>query len=314
MKPELASLPVFHYRIHGLLIQSQLDLHVDVPNVAPGLQSDKPDVFIYNNPPSNDWISGDNVSQFAYFKYDNSRNFYCEVPDLGRIWAHSGTAIHVQALAGARISDLAAYILGTGIGAILHQRQTLVLHGNAISVNGNTLLCLGDSGAGKSTLSAALVQLKGQLLADDVVSIGDNGVVQPGLPRIKLWQHSLSLLTMTPQGLERVLHKENKYIWPQHTSLSVQTPVNTIAILSNVPEKELEFVELKGPFKLLAILRHVYRPEFMNKISTSAVMLNKIVSIFGQTRVIGVNRDINKTNPLQFAQMLVEQVEKDTQK
>ena len=97
--------------------------------------------------------------------------------------------------------DLRTFLLGSAVGALLIQRGTLVLHGNALERDGQSIVCLGHSGAGKSTLAYALMLQGWRLLADDLVAITPSGQVLSGIPRIKLWHDAVKAFGLDPDAL-----------------------------------------------------------------------------------------------------------------
>ena len=108
--------------------------------------------------------------------------------------------------------DLRTFLLGSAVGALLIQRGMLVLHGNALVKDGQAIVCLGHSGAGKSTLAYALMQQGWRLLADDLVAIAPDGLVLPGLPRIKLWEDAAVAFGLEPETLIPIRQGIRKYL------------------------------------------------------------------------------------------------------
>jgi hypothetical protein len=113
---------------------------------------------------------------------------------------------------GVSDQDIRTFLLGSAVGALLIQRGMLVLHGNALEKDGQAIVCLGHSGAGKSTLAYALLQQGWRLLADDLVALSADGLVLPGIPRIKLWHDAARAFGLDPdqlppirQGMHKVL-------------------------------------------------------------------------------------------------------------
>ncbi len=114
--------------------------------------------------------------------------------------------------AGVSDQDLRTFLLGSAMGALLIQRGLLVLHGNALEKNGQAIVCLGHAGAGKSTLAYALLQQGWRLLADDLVTISPDGLVLPGIPRIKLWQDAARAFGLDPDQLPPIRQGIHKYL------------------------------------------------------------------------------------------------------
>ena len=119
-------------------------------------------------------------------------------------WSRSGSEVSDQ--------DLRTFLLGSAVGALLIQRGILVLHGNALVKDGQAIVCLGHSGAGKSTLAYELMRQGWQLLADDLVAIGPEGLVLPGMPRIKLWEDAAVAFGLEPETLMPVRQRIDKYL------------------------------------------------------------------------------------------------------
>jgi hypothetical protein len=108
--------------------------------------------------------------------------------------------------------DLRTFLLGSAMGALLIQRGLLVLHGNALEKDGRAIVGLGHSGAGKSTLAYALMQQGWRLLADDLVVISPDGLVLPGIPRIKLWHDAARAFGLDPETLPPIREGMRKYL------------------------------------------------------------------------------------------------------
>jgi len=75
------------------------------------------------------------------------------------------------------------------LGLVLHQRDHLVLHASAVSIDGKAVVFLGPRGAGKSTTAAAFDAAGHSVLEDDVVAIRfdeEGPTVVPGVPQLRL--------------------------------------------------------------------------------------------------------------------------------
>ncbi|NEX18412.1 MAG: hypothetical protein C1943_17865 [Halochromatium sp.] len=90
------------------------------------------------------------------------------IKDVARYRVQDGREILVDPLPDADPGDVRLWLLGTALGALLHQRGLLPLHVSALALSGGAYAFCGDSGAGKSTLAAALHRRGLALLTDDV--------------------------------------------------------------------------------------------------------------------------------------------------
>ena len=135
------------------------------------------------------------------------------VEEIGRFRITSGNHIawHREH-PGVSDQDIRTFLLGSAVGALLIQRGMLVLHGNALEKNGQAIVCMGHSGAGKSTLAYALMQQGWRLLADDLVAVTPQGMVLPGIPRIKLWHDAAKAFGLDPEALPPIRHAMHKYL------------------------------------------------------------------------------------------------------
>jgi hypothetical protein len=135
------------------------------------------------------------------------------IDDIGcfRITGGERIAWHRQH-SGVSDQDISTFLLGSAVGALLIQRGSFVLHGNALEKDGKAIVCMGHSGAGKSTLAYALMQQGWRLLADDLVAVSPDGLVLPGIPRIKLWHDAAKAFGLDPDQLPPIRQGMNKYL------------------------------------------------------------------------------------------------------
>lgn len=91
------------------------------------------------------------------------------------------------------------------MGAILHQRGILPLHGSTVTDGSRAVLITGDSGAGKSTLAVEFLKNGWKLVTDDVAAVENIDsvpTVRSSYPSQKLWEDTLKCY---PKG-EREIH------------------------------------------------------------------------------------------------------------
>jgi hypothetical protein len=92
---------------------------------------------------------------------------------------------------------IANYYVQAWLGMALRLSGRLVLHGDAVGVNGGALAWLGSKGIGKSTLAAAFVAAGYPLLTDDQIVIwpqADGVRIARGIMRLHLWPESLPVM------------------------------------------------------------------------------------------------------------------------
>ncbi|MBM2812537.1 MAG: HPr kinase [Chloroflexi bacterium] len=133
-----------------------------------------------------------------WFRYADDTQFFVE-PRGREVWATWPERFTVD--------DAATYLLGPVLGFVLRLRGVTSLHASAVRVGDRAFAIVGPAGAGKSTTAAAFAQRGYQVLADDVLSIVDDGGylrILRAFPRLRLWPESVSILFGSPDALPRL--------------------------------------------------------------------------------------------------------------
>ena len=252
----------FFYQAFGLVIESQ----IECPELMTGAGQPIPDVSVrvgttpthldHNSIKLGDWIEG------------GAGQILLKITGVANYLIHNGREIVVDAAQGASPEDLRIYLLGSAMGAVLHQRGLLPFHGSTVSANGQTITFSGPSGIGKSTLAAALVGRGNQMLADDVSAISFTGqgvpMVHPGMPQLKLYDDSGQRLGRNPSFARPLGNHAGKSGYPEHASfISEALPSKIIYILGKHSEDSFKEIPLKGIDKFNALRINTYRPSFV---------------------------------------------------
>ena len=194
------------YSIFGLTVRSQIALR-DLP---PAPEDAVPDVEIRR----------------GVIDEPENRPGYCEtgagtlltIPEVGRYRIAGGREIVVERAEGGSERNLRLYLLGSAIGALLHQRGLLPLHANAIEIGGRAFAFSGHSGAGKSTMAAWFHDRGHRILTDDVCVIATTpegrALAYPGLPRLRLWREAVEATGRTAEEYDRSFDGMDKYDVP----------------------------------------------------------------------------------------------------
>lgn len=186
------------------------------------------------------------------------------IPDVGRLLVEAGRRVVVQKMPDALESDLRTYLLGTGLGALAHQRGLVPLHVGALLSPAGAIAFTGPSGAGKSTAVATLSQELGwPVISDDVavLSVEEGQVtLEGGVRRIRLWSDALDRLNMPKKGLVRDIHRHDKFlVHPQ--DLFVSGPHDLALLYEIVPRHSHNGpVAVYGGERFVMLMNAIYRP------------------------------------------------------
>ncbi len=237
-----------HYSVAGL--------HVAIDRPMPGLivrtPDGAPDIIVAEGEvPPLPAESGDPMAEYV-----------AEIAGVMRLVMRRGTAVHYAPAPGALDADLALFLGGTALGALMHQRGEIVLHASAVAVDGGAVLFCGASGAGKSTLAAALGAAGHAHVADDfsVIRFGADGraMIAPDGRHHRLWQTALDGLAMSERRGAPVQRQLDKFFVEPAERCADMLPVKAIYELA---VGDTPAITPATPFDVVRMLQHhAYRP------------------------------------------------------
>ncbi len=138
--------------------------------------------------------------------------------------------------------DIRTFAVTSGLGALAIQRGALVLNGTALERDGEAILLLGHPAAGKSTLAWCLIQEGWRLLSSELVAVGSDGIVQPGMHQLKLWHDAAAALELNWEQLPPVRKGLKRYalLAEDLTCLPQPTPLRLIYALNRAKEDSVK--------------------------------------------------------------------------
>lgn len=223
------------------------------------------------------WLAGDRL----WFKLDG----------VGQFLIEHGRSITIQPEPGCDETSLRVFLLGSGFGGLLFQRDLLVLHGNSVRIGDGCLISVGESGAGKSTLAAGFLARGFDVLADDVVPVDAQGYAVSGFPRIKLWGETAARLGIDTHGLQRILPDLDKFNVPlPNYRPGLRLPVRSIYLLEVSDAPGVRLAPVTGMDRMSALTEHTYRFHFLQEPAQMAAHLRQCSRLAGQTRLVRVTR------------------------
>lgn len=249
------------YDAFGLILQSEFNLPELYPRTAPiGPLDMEKLVFIRRGEAGRgladsrrlaDWIEVNDVDCLYTF------------PGYCQIRVRSGQEIIVELEEGASESDMRAFLFGSALGTIAHQRRMIPLHISAIETAHGTFAFTGQSGAGKSTMVAALSKLNGwRIVCDDMACLlPEAGTLKlfGGVRRNKLWADAISHLSMGERPMHRDIARADKFhIEIEDSGLGSFGPVSSFFQLEWADEAQI--LPLSSGRSYAAVMNSVYRP------------------------------------------------------
>ena len=217
------------------------------------------------------------------------------VDGIARYLITDGRRIVIERAPNAQDVDIRVFLLGSAFGAMLHQRQDLVLHGSAIEWEGEAVVFLGASGVGKSTTATAFRKRGHPVLTDDlcVVRAGPDGRphAYPSFPQSKLWLDSLQKLDFSPDSLTRIREKIEKRALPLGKDFgSRPLPVRKLYLLRAHNKEEITLTPSQGPQKFTVLKNNTFRFGYLADIEGKTGHFQQALQLAQQAPLSIVNR------------------------
>lgn len=275
------------YHAFGLRIASAIPF-LEMPQTE-----GSPDVtIVYGKTPES--LSDPKISGVRY--QAGLREFLLQVDNVARYYVSNGNHIIVERETGAADEETLLFLMGSAMGALLHQRNILPLHGSSVEVDGEGVIFVGPSSIGKSTIAGGFHKKGFALLSDDVCAVtakndADPHII-PGFPRLKLWVDALKKLEEDSEGLNRVrLDQEfEKYFVPFNNAGNSPVPVRSVFVLDTTNTDKFEIVPLERGDKIDPIINNTYRPRFLEGLGGKKEHFKQCAAVASKAAVIRIAR------------------------
>lgn len=278
------------YRLYGLIVRSEIFL----PELANADESetlgDAPVVeFHIGEVPEE---LEDQVIYGNWLKFNKNECLY-DFEEAGRYYIEGGKTITVQRHEGAADNDVRAFLYGSAVGTLLHQRQLLPLHVSAVLTPTGVVAFTGDSGAGKSTMAGVLNRVTGWPIVSDDVAVfrleETDPIMHCGIFRLKLWEDAVGHIRKDPKNYDRDGARVDKYhvIEPDLFHLE---PVPMKALIQLERGEEFSLTEMNGAKAFETVANAIYRPYlvpwFSDRLAVTAkcAQLARKIEIFSMAR------------------------------
>ncbi len=275
------------YHAFNLNILSQLEL----PELlsAPNQPLVQPDVCIQWGAVSATGLEHPLVTGASF--QANETALWFNIPLVACYLIENGNQITIEPAAKSNEDSIRVFLLGSGMGALLMQRDLFLLHANAIKIGDHCISFAGESRAGKSTLSAAFFQRGYSILADDVCAINQAGEVLPSFPQIKLWADASQHLAIETKALRKIIPDLEKFALPTGEQFHLNPlPLNVVYILHAHNKDTFELNELSGSQKFNHLKNNTYRPHYIKGLGKNRAHFKQCGTIAAQVSVVHVTR------------------------
>lgn len=305
----------YTYSAYNLTIESELPLPELVPLTNPNGNGKEPSpnttvaVRLGTVPAA----LGDPIGEGVLYQA-SANQFLLKLDHIARYLVQNGNEIIVQPAPDALASDVRVFMLGAGFGALLHQRELLVLHASGIRTETGAVLFCGHSGVGKSTLLGELLNRGYPMMVDDVCGVVLDGTGQPHVlpayPRTRLWADAAKQLQIETEGLERTRPTLEKYerqlpdcFWDQ------PTPLRHIYQLTTTNQDELTLTPLSTIDTFNAVLHNTYRHTFLDGLAMRQPHFQMVTAVASQMGASCVMRPSGSFKLKELADRIEEDLE-----
>lgn len=301
----------YHYHIYGLNLAALIELP-ELPELL--VSGVEPEIAVTVSLATlTDKLAGA-TSESSYFQVSGDQ---CQlnVDGIARYRIEQGQRILIDPAPGSAPGDVRVYLLGSALGALLHQRGNLPLHVSSVATPGGVWAFTGDSGAGKSTLAATLhFHFGWPLLSDDVAvleqAVHERPLLYPGPPRLKLWQDAVTYLAIDSNDLTPDMARVNKFHVPLAEGFEHDPQrLRALVLLERANDDEPpSLTQVSGAAAFRAVAGAIYRPEMAHLLGNRNSLFRQCAALASQIAVYRYRRPWSLISLDSHLQPLVEQV------
>ena len=226
----------------------------------------------------------------------DARTFRFIAPDAATFEVRDGTVINICPTNPSDPAALRSHLLGSVMGALLHQRGLLPLHASVVVVDGRAIAFTGASGAGKSTLALDLQQRGHLVIADDLCAIqfaANLPMTTTGVTRLKLWAPSLQAIGRDTRGLEPIAAREDKFHWPAPGPVPDITAPLAAVVTLGWAEDSIRIGPLQGAAAIGALVTNTFRGVLVEPMGTAAAHLGRCATLARSVPILNLTRPNN---------------------
>lgn len=213
-------------------------------------------------------------------------------PEVGAYHITGGSVVTIDLLPDANERTLRLYLLGPVLGILLHQRNLLVIHASAVSIDGRVAVFAAEKGEGKSTLAAAVHSRGHPLVTDDLLPVDltdpSKLLVQPGFPQLKLMPEAAAQLTADVDSLPRLHPEYDKRATPIRDLARTELPLSRIFVLETSDRDAIEPIPPQQRF--IELVRHSYLAVLLGATGEAAHHFRQVVTLATHIPVLKLKR------------------------
>ena len=278
---------MYNYRAFNLPIQSELKFPELLPLSCP-INTDEAITITWGE------VSAEGLgaapTKGLYYQATTTE-LWLHVPNIARFLIRHGKHIIIDPVSGIDEDSVRLFILGSCMGALLMQRNLLLLHGNAVKIEERCITFVGHSGAGKSTLSGAFFKRGYSILADDICAITPQGDVLPSFPQVKLWFDTAHHLGIDTTTLRKIRPAIEKFAIPLKGQFHQNTlPLKVVYVLNSHNKDDFDFEPINGMHKLLPLQNHTYRKSYLKGLAKDRTHFAQCADLAKQIDLVRITR------------------------
>lgn len=297
----------YYYQIYGLNVKSEIEL----PEAYEISETTNVDVTIgYGIIPEFILDKKSNGKYSSVFQREYSWVYY---EAEGDFLMRQGKEIIVALANQYNIKHIRAIILGTCLGNILYQRDTIAIHGGAVVFGDKAVVVSGISGAGKSTVSMSLREKGAIFLSDDTVAAieeNENIYAYPGYPQQKMCKDTVNRFGLDINHLIELEEERDKYaVQLNEEFCNFKKAIHLLVFLDIADGDELIVEELQGSSKLQYLLQNQYAIDSFKRGGLNHNIFRKCVACANRVKMILVSRPRGKDCSEEISNIILNNIE-----
>lgn len=218
------------------------------------------------------------------------------LPHIGTFLIEDGRKIRVFPTPHAGADDIRPYLLGSAIGAAMHQRGMVALHASSVRTERGVVAFAAPCGFGKSTIAAGMWRRGFSMLSDDILALKEipegSFVCLRGAPAFKLLPDAAQRLEPATVAQKELNEETGKYyVSVDRPGSANAPPLWRIYFLKD--GDQIRIRELTGIEGLGYVVSNIFRPELIELLSAQRRLLPQLGSLLATTRCFSLERPAN---------------------